>query len=584
MSKFSLGGKSIEKDAERLNVLQQVAAQVGAPSDHGALTGLGDDDHTQYLLANGGRPLSGNLSLNAGVTVDGMDPSAHIANANAHHSQTHNILGSDHTVSGGAAMDLIGQSGAGTLARLTPSAAPGAASAILKTDTAGKLTLNKLAASNVSAHLVPELTDTYDLGSATKLWRKGWLSELESILFVENSISVMGGYFMIPHASGTLPSDVSNVATQIDFGQAMTAGDFVVMRGNLAVEYIQIGFVVSGTVYNVVRNKDGSGANSWPAGQVFAVLGNSGDGRIEFDAQTGGPRISVFEQGAAYNAQDERVRIGDMSGWGAYSDYGIGIGDPSGDRLAYTPGDGLEIQIGDGGVILDGEGITINKPTYNVSPWSESFKFKRPNGDVVGGLQAYTDASLNKLDLRSMFTNGGFGSSIQLTQYSTGGGQVDIATSGTGGRINLTASSSGGGYVSLTGEQIIYTGQLVSNAGGGPYTMYAFHPLTSPATSTSWDGDAKSSGSQTIDLSAAFGMPAAIKGILARLTVRDETVDSWGALGPATGAYTIISRVLVANQYNDSTGIIPCNGTGDVVFTANGDLNNVVIQIYGYLI
>jgi hypothetical protein len=34
----------------------------GGVTDHGALTGLGDDDHTQYLLANGTRALSGNLS------------------------------------------------------------------------------------------------------------------------------------------------------------------------------------------------------------------------------------------------------------------------------------------------------------------------------------------------------------------------------------------------------------------------------------------------------------------------------------------------------------------------------------------
>lgn len=42
-------------------------------SDHGALTGLGDDDHTQYLRADGTRALSGNLSVSAGATIDGRD-------------------------------------------------------------------------------------------------------------------------------------------------------------------------------------------------------------------------------------------------------------------------------------------------------------------------------------------------------------------------------------------------------------------------------------------------------------------------------------------------------------------------------
>jgi len=36
----------------------------GGVTDHGALTGLTDDDHTQYLLASGSRAMSGNLNLN----------------------------------------------------------------------------------------------------------------------------------------------------------------------------------------------------------------------------------------------------------------------------------------------------------------------------------------------------------------------------------------------------------------------------------------------------------------------------------------------------------------------------------------
>lgn len=51
-------------------------------SDHGNLTGLGDDHHTQYLLVNGSRAMGGNLNMgtnaitNVGL-VDGVDVSAH---------------------------------------------------------------------------------------------------------------------------------------------------------------------------------------------------------------------------------------------------------------------------------------------------------------------------------------------------------------------------------------------------------------------------------------------------------------------------------------------------------------------------
>jgi hypothetical protein len=42
----------------------------GAVSDHGALAGLGDDDHTQYLLVSGTRAMSGNLDLGTNNIVN----------------------------------------------------------------------------------------------------------------------------------------------------------------------------------------------------------------------------------------------------------------------------------------------------------------------------------------------------------------------------------------------------------------------------------------------------------------------------------------------------------------------------------
>jgi hypothetical protein len=55
---------------------------VSASSDHGNLLGLADDDHQQYLLANGGRAMSGDLDMGGNAitnvgTVDGVDISEH---------------------------------------------------------------------------------------------------------------------------------------------------------------------------------------------------------------------------------------------------------------------------------------------------------------------------------------------------------------------------------------------------------------------------------------------------------------------------------------------------------------------------
>lgn len=45
------------------SIWQQVSG--GGVTDHGALTGLGDDDHTQYLLIDGTREMTGNLDMGA---------------------------------------------------------------------------------------------------------------------------------------------------------------------------------------------------------------------------------------------------------------------------------------------------------------------------------------------------------------------------------------------------------------------------------------------------------------------------------------------------------------------------------------
>jgi hypothetical protein len=55
--------------------------------DHGALSGLADDDHGQYLRTDGTRNLTGNLGVLTGKTIDGVDISAHVADADAHHAE-----------------------------------------------------------------------------------------------------------------------------------------------------------------------------------------------------------------------------------------------------------------------------------------------------------------------------------------------------------------------------------------------------------------------------------------------------------------------------------------------------------------
>ncbi|MCB9122801.1 MAG: hypothetical protein H6640_23980 [Caldilineaceae bacterium] len=137
-------------------------------SDHGALSGLLDDDHEIYLLAAGGRTLTGNLPVADGVTIDGIDLSAHAADPAAHHALV--TAGNAAISVAGQAVSLaaaaagaglayaagvlsvnvagLGMSVAADAVTLTSSSNPGAAAAVLASDASGYLNLVRLVLSD----------------------------------------------------------------------------------------------------------------------------------------------------------------------------------------------------------------------------------------------------------------------------------------------------------------------------------------------------------------------------------------------------------------------------------------------------
>ena len=189
----------------------------------------------------------------------------------------------------------------------------------------------------LKTNIMPGSPDTYDIGSPTAIWRKAYISELEALIFAENTIFPIGGWFMITKDQGSLPTEMSDSQTTYDFGKTMTPNDFLVFRAAGVVEYIQIGSLVSGTTYNITRNLDGTGANTWAAGSTWACLGYNGNGRIELNAYDT-PRINLITQGTTYNSQTELLRIGDLDGnWGYTSPtYGLAIGEYGSGKVNLT--------------------------------------------------------------------------------------------------------------------------------------------------------------------------------------------------------------------------------------------------------
>lgn len=352
-----------------------------APSPHDLSSvhhtgSLNDLQAPQFLKLDGTRTLIGNLTVLEGVTIDGVDLSVLIQDFDLHILSSavsaHGSVGAhNHQIdaNGGLLDHGLALSGLGdddhpqylnnarhdttlrhTLGTVVPHDEHSNLSGLSDDDHLQYLHLSGIR--GMQGHLLPDLPDTYDLGSSTLLWRKGWLSELEAVLFAKNTITLLGGWLIVSKNEGTLPVKVLPADTNIDFGQAMTTGDFILFRSAGSVEYMVITGLVSGTSYSVDRNLDGSGADTWTAGTPYAVLGGSGSGRIELNAYTT-PRMSIIRQGASYNVQTELIRIGDLNQWSDYATemYGAAFGDPSGANITVDPTNGVRLRRGSTNVI-----------------------------------------------------------------------------------------------------------------------------------------------------------------------------------------------------------------------------------------
>lgn len=131
-----------------------------------------------------------------------------------------------------------------------------------------------------------------------------------------------------------------------------------------------------------------------------------------------------------------------------------------------------------------------------------------------------------------------------------------------------------------------YTGNLRPRRGSTTYTANAVVPLTTAATSTSYDGDAISTGTYQLDLSASpWNLPAEITGVFVRLASMWAAANnsSFALLRPYGGSGSaVVVRANVANIYSDSSGFIPC-GSGDIELVVSGaNTAETRIEIWGY--
>lgn len=125
----------------------------------------------------------------------------------------------------------------------------------------------------------------------------------------------------------------------------------------------------------------------------------------------------------------------------------------------------------------------------------------------------------------------------------------------------------------------------VSNLRAGPTF------LTTPLTSTSWDGDSFSTTAKTlIDLSSVFGAPAGIKAALFTISLRDsasQTNDCYFYIGATDVQFegAGISCTYINDRWNRGTLLAPCDANGDVYYELNASGSgtmDIYLGIIGY--
>lgn len=285
----------------------------GGTLDHGlALTGLSDDDHTQYMHNSVARTVLARHTFNPALAN-----SPFILGANA---QGQTVVGLKADQLNKSVTGTAGITGGGAL---TANQSLSLDQSYSPTWTGSHIFTQTL----TTASIKPSTSYSFDLGLIDKMYRKAWIAELQALVFAENTIQVINGEFLVSKDGGSLAADVLAADTTMNFGKTMTPNDFVIFQDVGKYEKIQVGTLVSGTTYNVTRNTDGSGADDWNSGSAFAVLGFTGNGYISLSA-TVTPRQSFWLHGADYDDVTELGRFGDLNGnWGyATTKYGLAWG------------------------------------------------------------------------------------------------------------------------------------------------------------------------------------------------------------------------------------------------------------------
>lgn len=126
----------------------------------------------------------------------------------------------------------------------------------------------------------------------------------------------------------------------------------------------------------------------------------------------------------------------------------------------------------------------------------------------------------------------------------------------------------------------------------GSTNLGGFTYLQTPKTSTSWDGDLKSTTAKTLlDLPTVFGTPTNAKAVLFKISIRDSasaTNECWLMLSPNDVSFNgpgVSCSGVANNQYAIGELLVPCTPDGKVYFqlkTSGTNTMTVWLEVWGW--
>jgi len=321
---------------------------------------------------------------------------------------------------------------------------------------------------------------------------------------------------------------------------------------------------VSGGLYTVELTT--FTASSFDGSRWLGITATGGPTTVNDDEEIV-PRTRITSVPFALNAQT--ANSADAVAWSAITGRPSGL-DNGDDNTTYSAGTGLD----------------LTATTFSVAS-----SFRLPQG-CTNNYIAKWNGSAWTCQADSGVT--GSGSNGQLALWGASGLTSNAGLTYSSNNLSATGGLNLGSASGAGAGDLAYSGSLKSYKNSTTYTAYAYVPLSSPLTSTSWDGDAFSDTSATqLDLNAVFGLPANVKAVSIRMFGRDSA--AWGtnnlffAVGPSN---TYVAACVLRNYGGDiftetSGAVCPTDGQSRVYYqidASGAGTFDLWLQITGYFL